>query len=193
MINDIYKDKLINAILYFSQNVKYSTITKIFKLLYFLDFSHFKQIGRPVTNKIYYAWKFGPVPKDIWFDIQSGDFEKEFVKDICILPFDEESEKQGFVIKPKRKPILDMFTPREKKIMDQIIFIYKDITPTQISEISHLKNQPWDKTLKTKGEGKEIDYMLAIDSDALIDEEEAKMRLTEREEMFDNYLKTTNN
>ena len=30
MFDDIYKDKLINAIIYFSKNVKYPTITKIF-------------------------------------------------------------------------------------------------------------------------------------------------------------------
>ena len=62
MFDDIYKSKLINAIIYFSKEVKYPTITKIFKLLNILDFYHIKQVGIPVTNKKYYAWKFGPVP-----------------------------------------------------------------------------------------------------------------------------------
>ncbi len=190
MFDDIYKDKLINAIIYFSKKVKYPTITKIFKLLNILDFYHFKQVGISVTNKKYYAWQFGPVPKDIWFDIKSGNFEKEFCSDICIMPYDEESEKQGYEIKAKRKPNLELFTPREKKIMEQIVYIYKNTTPTEISEISHLKNQPWYKTLKTKGEGKEIDYMLAIDDEALIDEKEAKLRLIENEEMLNNYLES---
>ena len=50
------------------------------------------------NNICQYAWQFGPVPKDIWFNIKSGDFEKEFCSDICIMPHDEESEKQGYEI-----------------------------------------------------------------------------------------------
>jgi uncharacterized phage-associated protein len=42
------------------------------KLLYFLDFIHFKQTGKCVTGLDYYAWKRGPVPKKL-FDEISGD------------------------------------------------------------------------------------------------------------------------
>jgi len=36
---------------------------KLFKLLYFLDFVHFKNYGTTVTGMEYSAWKMGPVPE----------------------------------------------------------------------------------------------------------------------------------
>ena len=46
-----------------------------------------------------------------------------------------------------------------------------------MTEISHLKEKPWYTTLKSKGETKKIDYMLAIDDTAQsINKEEAKVR-----------------
>jgi len=38
--------------------------TKLFKLLYLLDFHHFRETGRSVTGLEYRAWKHGPVPFD---------------------------------------------------------------------------------------------------------------------------------
>jgi len=46
-----------------------------------------------------------------------------------------------------------------------------------MTEITHLKNQPWRKTLDQKGEKAPIDFLLAIDNDAKIDKELAQERL----------------
>lgn len=173
--------------MYFSKKVKYPTITKIFKLLFFLDFEHFKQVGRPVTNQKYYTWDFGPAPKEIWIKIQSDEFIEEFGSFIGFLPFETETGKEGSEIIAKKNPDLTIFTPREIELMDKIILKYEYLSPSEISEISHLKNEPWDRTIKEKGKGKEIDYMLAIDNEALISKEEARANLIEREEMFNNY------
>ena len=52
-------------------------------------------------------------------------------------------------------------------------------------ESTHLKNEPWDRTLKEKGEFNKIDYMLAIDSDIVsMPYDEAKERVQERSEMY---------
>lgn len=52
-------------------------------------------------------------------------------------------------------------------------------------ESTHLKNEPWDKTLKQKGEYKQIDYMLAVDSEIIsLPYDEAKERMQERSEMY---------
>ena len=48
-MQDVAKEKRINAIRYFCKNTKDLTETKLYKLLYFLDFLHFKEVGRPVT------------------------------------------------------------------------------------------------------------------------------------------------
>lgn len=53
------REKLINTIIYFAIHVKKCGKIKLFKLLYFLDFEHYKQTGRSVTGLDYYAWKMG--------------------------------------------------------------------------------------------------------------------------------------
>src|SRR5258708_26258226 len=62
MIINNDRKKLIAAIMYFAKNTNKCGKTKLFKLLYFLDFEHFRQAGRSVTGLSYYAWKMGPVP-----------------------------------------------------------------------------------------------------------------------------------
>ncbi|MFC1858011.1 Panacea domain-containing protein [Thermodesulfobacteriota bacterium] len=43
------------------------------KLLYFLDFIHFKHTGKSVTGLDYYAWQMGPVPRDLYEEISGGN------------------------------------------------------------------------------------------------------------------------
>ncbi len=63
MIVTHHRAKLINAIIYFANRTKYCGKTKILKLLYFLNFTHFKQTSKSVTGLDYFAWEMGPVPK----------------------------------------------------------------------------------------------------------------------------------
>ncbi|EQD73859.1 hypothetical protein B1A_04740, partial [mine drainage metagenome] len=56
------REKLINAIIFFAIHTRFLGKTKLFKLLYFLDFEHHKETGRSVTGMDYFAWKMGPVP-----------------------------------------------------------------------------------------------------------------------------------
>ncbi len=56
------REKLINVIVYFGRNTRFCGKTKLFKLLYLLDFQHFRATGRSVTGLDYRAWELGPVP-----------------------------------------------------------------------------------------------------------------------------------
>ncbi len=160
----------------------------MFKLLYFLDFLHFKQTGRSVTNQDYYAWKFGPAPRDFWHELREGRVPEDFKPYLSIETYvSNEEDKQGFNFKPKKTADLSVFTPREKQILENLAFIFKEATPSQMSEISHLPNQPWDRTIKEKGAGALIDYILALNKEDPISEEQAKEIQKEREEMFRNF------
>ncbi len=187
LMNNTYREKILNAVLYFAKKVKHPSKVKMFKLLYFLDFVHFKETGQSVTNLDYYAWDYGPVPKDLFEELKSGDVPEDLREHISIVPYDKDSEKAGFEFKAKHSPDLKVFSPREQRIMEELVFVFKDVTPTQISEISHLKNLPWDKTLKTKGKYARIEYELAIDQDAKTTKEEAKQKREERAEMLANF------
>lgn len=72
---------------------------------------------------------------------------------------------------------MTVFLIREKRILQEVAEIYKYTKAKDMTEISHLKGKPWGTTLKSKGESKKIDYMLAIDNTTeSISKEEAKTR-----------------
>ena len=76
MIITHHREKLINAIIYFATHTKYCGKTKLLKLLYFLDFSHFKRTGKSVTGLDYFAWGMGPVPKELFKEL-SGNLKRD--------------------------------------------------------------------------------------------------------------------
>jgi uncharacterized phage-associated protein len=178
MIITHHREKLINSIIFFAKNTKYCGKTKLLKLLYFLDFSHFKQTGKSVTGLDYFAWGMGPVPKDL-FEELSCRMKSDMKMAINDLP------KEGFQqIRPKKKFAPQYFSNREIQLLEQIADIFKDAKADAMVESTHLKNEPWDRTLKDKGEFQKIDYMLAIDGDITsLPYDEAKERLEERSEM----------
>lgn len=180
MIVTHHRDKLINAVIYFATCTKHCGKTKLLKLLYFLDFKHFKQTGKSVTGLDYFAWKMGPVPKDL-FEELSGDMRPDLRAAIHELPQGQEFQK----IQPKKKFDSQYFSKKEMTLFKDICFIFKDAKADDMVESTHLQNEPWDRTLKQKGEFKKIDYMLAIDSDIVsLPYEEAKDRMQERSEMY---------
>ncbi|MBA3014671.1 MAG: SocA family protein [Proteobacteria bacterium] len=172
------REKLINAILYFAKNTNYCGKTKLMKLLYFLDFIHFRQTGKSVTEMDYYAWDFGPVPVKVWGELTSG-MQADMNAAISI------STKKDFQhILAKQKFSDEFFSPRELRILEQVAFIYCDSPTNEMVELTHLENTPWAKTLAEKGVREKIDYFLAIDSkDGSLSLEEASYRVSEREEM----------
>jgi uncharacterized phage-associated protein len=176
---DLKKEKLINAIIYFVKNTKNCRKMKLFKLLYFLDFIHFKQYGTTVTGLEYFAWPKGPVPLKLYNDFSNED-KKQVFKDYFKIykeTDEEDPEKYSFKIVLNNKNLdMSVFTPREKKILDDVAFIFKDSTASEMSEISHLKNEPWDKTIKLRGQNSLIDYLLAIDKESPLTVEEVKER-----------------
>jgi len=179
MIITHHREKLINSIIYFAKNTQFCGKTKLMKLLYFLDFTHFKQTGKSVTGQDYFAWSMGPVPKDL-FEELSGHMKPDMRAAIKELPADKEFQQ----INPKKQFNADYFSKKEIKLLENISFIFKDAKSDLMIESTHLKNEPWDKTLKEKGEFQKIDYMLAVDSDiASLPFDEAKERMEEISEV----------
>ncbi|MEQ8187150.1 MAG: Panacea domain-containing protein [Candidatus Eremiobacterota bacterium] len=178
MLIDHSKEKLYNAIIYFLKNTKHCGKTKLFKLLYYLDFLHFRETGKSVTNLDYYAYPFGPYPTDLGHEIFHPSEESR--------PYISIEKKEGngdfTPIKTKKKFENLHFSKREMRILEQLSYIFRDVTAEDIIEISHLPNEPWDKTIKTKGEREKIDYCLAVDNTPKsLQIEEIIERLRERE------------
>ena len=65
------REKLLNAIIYFLGETNHSHTLKLFKLLNFSDFEHFRQTGRTITGLDYRALPMGPVPHEAIDEIKS--------------------------------------------------------------------------------------------------------------------------
>jgi len=177
--------KTINAILYFANKVKHPSITKILKMLYFLDFEHFKIVGRPVTGLRYYAWKYGPVPRDLYEELNSSAPPTDIQDSMALIKDENEiSGKKYHKLVPKKNPDLDVFTPRELKLMENIAEIFKEIKPTDTSQYTHDHEIPYKITWEEVGKNALIDYLLAIDEKSPLSKEEAKQRFEESEEFW---------
>lgn len=173
---DLRREKLINAVIYFCTNTKMCGKTKLVKLLYYLDFMHFRQTAKSVTDLQYYAWQFGPYPVSFGNEIDRPPEDLAKALFIC-----KEPEKKSVTIKCRTKFDKDVFSPRELRLLEQIAFIFKEARAEDMVEASHLPNHPWDKTLKAKGEKAEIDYILALDTQpGSISLEEAKEIIQDR-------------
>lgn len=173
MIVTRHREKIINAIIYFARNTQNFGKIKLMKLLFFLDFTHFRQTGKSVTGLEYSAWEMGPVSKYLFSELENMKPDlHEAVKIVTRGNLKQVVAKKEFSAKH--------FTRRELKILEELSFIYKDVRAEEISEISHLKNKPWHKTLVEKGQNGKIDYLLSIDeSRESLTLDEAKERMEE--------------
>lgn len=177
MIKTYQRERLINAIIYFARNTKYCGKTKLMKLLFYLDFSYFKQTGKSVTGLVYEAWPMGPVPCVLFNEI--SDMKPDMAKKIAIKPI--ERFQKIIAKKPFDK---NVFTPRQLKLLEEISFTFKEAKAEDMTEVTHLPNEPWHKTIKNKGKRAKIDYLLAIDgSEKCLDKDEACEIMNEVSEM----------
>lgn len=194
MQDSIYRRKLLNAVMFFAINTKHLGLGKLSKLLYFLDFTHFKQTGYPSIGLEYYTFERGPVPKEFWIEIKDGNVPDDFKGKVTLLPIEDDLtlSRKGFKIKAVKKPNLSIFSSREIRILEDLVFIYKDARFDDMSEITHLPKQPWDITLRQSGKIKPIDYLLGLDDKADVSLDDAKELLKEHREVVRNFgLKPT--
>jgi uncharacterized phage-associated protein len=176
---NVYRQKLINAVLFFSKETRHLNMTKLMKLLNFFDFEHFKQTGYPSIGLEYYAFEKGPVPKKFWLEVKDGVAPDDLKEKIVIsVKLGEYGRKETeFISRTGVQVDFTIFTRREKEILERLAFIYKDANATTMSNISHEAERPWEITKREKGLNAEIDYLLVIDENSPITREEAEENL----------------
>jgi uncharacterized phage-associated protein len=147
---------------FFAKNTRYCGKIKLFKLLYLLDFDHFKETGRSVTGAEYSAWKLGPVPVqlDEEWEAPSADFSAA----VDIVP-----TSAGTFIRQEVRPKVDVnedyFTPRQLKLMDGLARKYRDTTAPEMIDVTHAENGAWARIWADgAGRNNTIPYELAINS-----------------------------
>ena len=167
------EQKILNGIKYFVQNTKNVGRTKLFKLLYFWDFDHFRKYGYSVTGYNYYTFKFGPVPKVLFNDIIVNKLPSFLDSDLLIIDdskYDEDDGYKKFKVVLKNKSIdLDWLSKNELNSLKEIAEIYQEATAKEMVKISHWKNSPWEITEAKDGMDKPIDYFLNFDESNELD------------------------
>jgi uncharacterized phage-associated protein len=191
----VNRQKLLEAIVYFSKGIKNPTKMMMYKLLAELDFRHFEETGMPVTNLEYVAWKRGPVPKGLHEEITEGEqliLPKDFSDSLGCEKSEIETESgqkiRMFLFRHKRKPNLKVFSPRQQRILKEVAEIYKYATATEASKASHEPGKPWTKTIKKYGrEGDVIDYTDQLTEKSPVSKQEATEMMEEMRAFLSNY------
>lgn len=150
------KKKLKNLIIYILQkyNNQKLTETKLQKLLYFCDFGYFQENNESITGYRYRKNLFGAtimkLPKML------KGMEKEGL--VAILEGSNYfgSPQKTFALMSARVSPEKSFSEAELLAIDRINNAYKELTPSEISKISHA-DFPY---LATKNMGDIIDYKL---------------------------------
>jgi uncharacterized phage-associated protein len=163
MIVSHERDKLIQTIVYFAHNVKYCGKIKLIKLLYLLDFEHFRQTGRSVTGMDYRAWKMGPVPLEFYQEFD--ELEPDLAAAIDIAPEKVIDYTRDRVV-PKVAFDDSHFSRRELRIMDELAMRFRESLSKPMIDVTHAELGPWETIWDSgRGNGERIPYPLALSMD----------------------------
>jgi uncharacterized phage-associated protein len=155
--------KLINTVVYFAANTRYCGKVKLFKLLYLLDFAHFRETGRSVTGLEYRAWKMGPVPLSLMQEWDQLEPDMGAAVDIVpeqVIDYIRERVSAKTAFDPS------LFTKRELRMMDQLAARFRDEMTRPLIDFTHAERGPWDKIWDDgRGNNERIPLTLAVSDD----------------------------
>ncbi|MEK7070003.1 MAG: Panacea domain-containing protein [Patescibacteria group bacterium] len=168
--------KLKAILLYFCANTdqKFLGKVKLMKLFYFLDFTHVKKYGMPVTFDNYVNLEHGPIPSTIknLVDAACDDADNSVLADVIYCERSEESminrilPKRNFSENDKK-----YFSKSELDVLEVVCMRFGARNTKYIEDASH-KESPWKKTKLLDN----IPYSLAIeDKDCVVSREEISL------------------
>jgi uncharacterized phage-associated protein len=166
------REKLLNAIVYFLSKTNHCHTLKLFKLLNFADFEHFRQTGRTITGLQYRALPQGPVPTRLYEEIKRGG-DADLKKAVTL--FEVRDDITDELLRRTLKPRIDFdkkwFSKRELKVLDRVAEFFRDLRAVDMSEFSHQNKKPWSETYQSgKGKGYPISPDLALKAEPLMHE-----------------------
>jgi len=170
MLVSRHREKLINAIIYFLGAAKHVHTLKLFKLLNFADFEHFRQTGRTITGLDYRALPQGPVPTKLYEEIKRGG-DTDLKAAVSIFSIKDDLTDKNLRRDLKSRVAFDpkWFSKRELQIMSRVAEFFYELKADDMSEFSHKTKMPWDSVYqKGKGASNPIPPELALDGEPLV-------------------------
>lgn len=164
------REKLLNAIIYFLDATNHCHTLKLFKLLNFADFEHFRQTGRTIFGLDYRALPMGPVPTKLFDELKrGGDSDLKSAITIFQVKDDITDALLRRDLKARGKLDKKYFSKRELRIIERVAEFFRDLRAEDMSEFSHRKGEPWRSVFgKGEGSGKLIPPELSLKSEPLI-------------------------
>ena len=157
------REKLINAAIYFADNTQHCGKIKLIKLLFLLDFEHFRQTGVSVTGLEYRAMKMGPVPMALFEEWDS--LEPDFAEAIDIVP-EQVINYVRETVRPKRAFDDSHFSRRELRLLAQLAERFRQDYSQPMINVTHAERGPWNAIWDNgRGNLERIPYSLAIRDD----------------------------
>lgn len=161
-MNDVIDiDKVKTIILYLVDKTEKLYVTKLMKLLYYIDFISYSERECSITNDIYYKLPYGPVPSFIKNEIDN--LEESVMEDgvksqfLNIIRLVESKDKYGKIINDKAKKYdLRKLPKYEKDLIDEVIKKLGEKTAAFLTKKAH-KEGPYLCTSNNSI----IDYKLA--------------------------------
>ncbi len=139
------REKLGNTLVYLCNHVLNPTKTKLLKLLYILDEVSLKRTGIPFLDLEYKVWKYGPVEKELFVDLQDPMIFSDFLRRVT------DSITLKKVLEAKVEFNDDEFTDSDIEILEEIATKFKNKTAKELSDITHKPSGPWYKVAKKNG------------------------------------------
>ena len=150
-----HREKLINAIIYFAENTQHCYKTKLIKLLYFLDFLHYKEVGRSVTGLKYQAWERGPVSPELFEEIENPHHDMKEAILFKSEPFTTTNEGEQYKVNILSLKSFDLspFSKREFRIMKEVAETYRDKHAEEMVQATHELDLPWHRVYNEEKNG----------------------------------------
>ena len=139
------KEKNGALLAYIAKNVPNIHLRKLFKIVYLIDEKFMELRGFPLTWFDYYAWAKGPVAPEV-YNVKQGSFS-EFVT--CHK--DNNGSNIVEAVLPSKYQVLkqmDIFSPFEMGIIDEIVFKYEGMTADELSALPHEEGSLWSRIVK---------------------------------------------
>lgn len=141
-MNNMNNKKFVNAVLFFIENVPNLGKTKLYKLLYFLDFDHYEKYGKSVTGESYQNKELGPIP------VHAEELINKMKEDGLIEIIPEpviDFTRYKYVAKAQHDP--KVFAPTEVEMLCAVAEKWAHHTASEIVSAAH-GEAPWIATAR---------------------------------------------
>lgn len=113
--------------------------TKLYKILFFVDWESIKLYGASITNDKYLKYPMGPVPENAWSLISTLKRENAISVQVDII----ENQKFMYLFEANREANLNVFSPQEIELIKRIVEKCASKTRVELVEESH--KGPWSR------------------------------------------------